>query len=126
VASIELPLPSRTTGAAFGRVTRRRGVDLATINLCCVVTGGETRFAFGAVGPRPFVVADASGTLANPGASPASRDAALADLLSHASPIADVRADRDYREAMLDVMSRRTLTAALDRLRDAQNGSTAR
>ena len=126
VASIELPLPSRTTGAAFGRVTRRRGVDLATINLCCVVTGSETRFAFGAVGPRPFVVADTSGTLANPGASPASRDAALADLLSHASPIADVRADRDYREAMLDVMSRRTLTAALDRLRDAQNGSTAR
>src|SRR5918999_3243244 len=35
VESIDLPLPETPTGAAFGRVTRRYGVDLATINLCC-------------------------------------------------------------------------------------------
>ena len=59
VESIDLPVPSDATGAAFGRITRRRGVDLATINLCCLVTGsGKSRFAYGAVGPRPFVVDD--------------------------------------------------------------------
>jgi carbon-monoxide dehydrogenase medium subunit len=124
VASIDLPMPSIPTGAAFGRVTRRRGVDLASINLCCVVTGsGETRFAYGAVGPRPFVVNDTSGTLTDPGATRAARDAALAQLNSHASPISDVRADRDYREAMLQVMSRRTLATAIDRLRTARDGN---
>jgi CO/xanthine dehydrogenase FAD-binding subunit len=124
VASIDVPMPSIPTGAAFGRVTRRRGVDLASINLCCVVTGsGETRFAYGAVGPRPFVVNDTSGTLTDPGATRAARDAALAQLNSHASPISDVRADRDYREAMLQVMSRRTLATAIDRLRTARDGN---
>ena len=37
VESIDLPLPAGPRGAAFGRMTRRRGVDLATINLCCLV-----------------------------------------------------------------------------------------
>jgi CO/xanthine dehydrogenase FAD-binding subunit len=122
VASIDLPIPSRPAGAAFGRVTRRRGVDLATINLCCLVTGsGTTRFAYGAVGPRPFLVEDESGTLSNPAASPGERNAALARLNAHASPISDVRADRDYREAMLQVVSRRALACAHDRLRAAEN-----
>ena len=118
VESIDLPLPEGERGAAFGRITRRYGVDLATINLCCLVTGaGEVRFAFGAVGPRPFLVTDRSGTLASGTASRDARDAVLADLLAHASPISDVRADRDYRTAMLHVMSRRALELAIERRR---------
>jgi CO/xanthine dehydrogenase FAD-binding subunit len=120
VESIDVPIPTEATGAAFGRVTRRRGVDLATINLCCLVTAdGETRFAYGAVGPRPFVVSDTTGTLASRTSSAGARSEVLARLASYASPISDVRADRDYREAMLLVMSRRTLDAAIDRLRNA-------
>ena len=58
VESIDLPLPTERTGGAFERLTRRHGVDLAIVNLCCVVReSGDVRFAFGAVGPRPFVVA---------------------------------------------------------------------
>jgi carbon-monoxide dehydrogenase medium subunit len=118
VESIDLPLPGEATGAAFGRITRRYGVDLATINLCCLVTAaGETRFAFGAVGPRPFLVADPSGTLARETAPRDAQEAVLAQLLAHASPISDVRADRDYRSAMLAVMSRRALESARARLR---------
>jgi carbon-monoxide dehydrogenase medium subunit len=127
VDSIELPIPSRPTGAAFGRVTRRRGVDLASINLCCVLTdGGAARFAYGAVGPRPFVVDDATGTLANPAASSRDCDAALAHLSSHATPISDVRADRDYRLAMLEVIGRRTHAVALERLRAARHEGPGR
>jgi carbon-monoxide dehydrogenase medium subunit len=125
VASIELPAVAQAAGAAFGRITRRRGVDLATVNLCCLVlASGETRFAYGAVGPKPFVVSDRSGTLADPAAPAAERDAVLAGLIAHASPISDVRADRDYREAMLRVLSQRALAAALARLGRA-GGPTA-
>ena len=122
VLSIDLPLPAERTGAAFGRITRRYGVDLATINLCCLVAAsGETRFAYGAVGPRPFLVADSTGTLADGSASAEARDQVLEGMIAHASPISDVRADRDYRAAMLRVMSRRTLTRAIGMLGEADD-----
>lgn len=118
VTSIDLPLPNERQGAAFARVTRRHGVDLATINLCCkVTTEGRTQFAYGAVGPRPFLVTDETGVLADPRAHDAARDEVLRRLLTQASPISDVRGSREYRLAMLLVMSRRALRTAIDRLR---------
>lgn len=117
VSSIELPLPQQPVGAAFVRLTRRRGVDLATINVCCRVdASGETRFAFGAVGPRPFMVVDDSGTLASSTASEADKEQVLRQLAAQASPISDVRGSREYRQAMLLVFSKRALQTALGRL----------
>lgn len=119
VESIDLPLPARPAGAAFGRVTRRYGVDLATINLCCRVdASGETRFAYGAVGPKPFLVTDTRGVLADPAASADAKSEVLRELIAQASPITDVRGGRDYRLAMLDVMSRRALDTSTNRLHD--------
>lgn len=111
LASIDLPLPTERTGGAFGRLTRRRGVDLAIVNLCCVVReSGDMRFAFGAVGPRPFVVATR-------------RDAPLDDVIKHASVISDLRAAADYRLSMLPVLARRALSAAVERMREAPEGA---
>lgn len=108
VASIDLPLPAERTGSAFCRLTRRQGVDLAIASVSCVVReSGTVRFAFGAVGPRPFVVASR-------------RDAPLEDVLKHASPISDLRAHADYRQAMLPVLARRALNEALERMREGQ------
>ena len=109
VASIDLPVPDGPVGAAFGRLTRRRGVDLATLNVCCLVNpSGATRIALGAVAPRPLLVQEDS-------------DAAMVDrVVAHASPISDVRASREYRAAMLPVFIRRTLQIAADRLQRAQ------
>jgi carbon-monoxide dehydrogenase medium subunit len=107
VASIDLPLPVTRTGGAFGRLTRRHGVDLAIVCVCCVVgESGEARFAFGAVGPRPFVVTSRL-------------DAPLDDVWKHASPISDLRAHADYRLAMLPVLARRALRDAVGRMREA-------
>lgn len=118
--SIDLPITAERRGAAFGRVTRRRGVDLATISLCCLVEAtGRTQFGYGAVGPRPFLVADDSGVLADPAASDGAKDDVLRRLLTQASPISDVRGSREYREAMLLVMSRRALRTAIERLQAA-------
>jgi CO/xanthine dehydrogenase FAD-binding subunit len=107
ISSIDLPLPTERTGSAFRRLTRRHGVDLAIVSVCCVVReSGDARFAFGAVGPRPFVVS-------------LGRDAPLADALTHARPISDVRAQADYRLAMLPVLARRALDDAAARMREA-------
>jgi carbon-monoxide dehydrogenase medium subunit len=117
VESIDLPLPPERTGAAFGRVTRRWGVDLATISLCCVVeASGRVRFAYGAAAPRPVLVEDSSGVLVDPVADSNEKDAVLRRLISHTSPRTDLRGSRDYREAMLLVMSRRALRSAIGRL----------
>ena len=120
VTSIDLPVRPSGHWEAFAKVTRRRGVDLATVNLACMVdTQGRTQFAYGAVGPRAFLVADESGVLADLSAPEATRERVLSDLLAHASPISDVRASREYREAMLQVMSLRLLRNCLSRLASA-------
>ncbi len=121
VIAVELPLPNEPLGAAFGRLTRRRGVDLATINLCCSVSaGGVTRLAYGAAGPRPFLVTDPTGTLADAPRDEAGLERLLRELTSAATPISNVRASREYREAMLLVLSRRALATARARLEDAR------
>jgi len=113
VASIDLPLPTVPTGGAFGRLTRRHGVDLAIVSVCCVAReSGEVRFAFGAVGARPFVVTTGQG-------------APMGDAVKDASPISDLRASADYRQAMLAVIARRTLSAANMRLQESRGRQTA-
>ena len=116
--SIDLHFPTVATGAAFGRITRRRGVDLATINLCGLVRAdGTARFAYGAVAPTPIVGTDDSGALAATAAEGSTRTAALRALFSAARPITDVRGSREYRSAMLEVMTERTWRTAVERLR---------
>ena len=57
VTSIDLPRPKEPLGAAFLRLTRRRGVDLATLTVCCVISSaGDLRVALGAVAPTPLLV----------------------------------------------------------------------
>ena len=117
LTAIQLPVPAGPLGTSFARMTRRRGVDLATINLCCSVdSAGITTFAYGAVAPRPFTVIDDTGVLADPATPAAARDQVLRTLIDQARPITDVRASREYRLAMLLVMSRRTLRTAIERL----------
>jgi CO/xanthine dehydrogenase FAD-binding subunit len=117
ITAVELPLPGGPLGTAFARMTRRRGVDLATVNLACSVDeAGVTRLAYGAAAPRAFTAVDESGTLADPAATAEQKHAVLDRLLLNASPISDVRGSRDYRMAMLRVLSTRAASQAIQRL----------
>jgi CO/xanthine dehydrogenase FAD-binding subunit len=117
---IDLPLPTVPQAAAFQRMTRRKGVDLATVNLCCLVkASGQVMFAYGAVAPTPLLVRDESGKLADPKVDRREKETILRELVANASPISDVRAEKDYRAAMLLVMSRRALKTAMERLQEA-------
>lgn len=118
VTAIELPLPERPTGSAHERRTRRRGHDLASVTLAVAIDGtGLTRLAYGSVGPRPVLVVDERGVLADRDATDAARTAVLERLLADASPSPrSMRAGPEYRLAMLRVLAVRALRTALDRL----------
>jgi len=118
VTAIELPLPTGPTGSVHQRRTRRRGHDLASVTLACLVeAGGTTRIAFGSVGPRPVLAVDETGALADPTAGDEAKSAILATMFAVASPSTrSMRASPDYRRAMLAVLGRRGLAIALERL----------
>ena len=117
VTAVHIPLPNQPQGCAFDRITRRRGVDLATANLACrVVKDGQAIFALGAVSSRPLVILDETGALGDPNASPAAKTEAIEALSRKATPISDVRASAEYRTAMLCVMAERALKSAHARL----------
>lgn len=118
VTAIELPLPTQPRGAVHVRRTRRRGHDLASVTLACtVLEGGRVRLAYGSLGPRPILVIDDSGVLADPAAPAAAWSAVLEPLLAAARPSPrSMRASPEYRLAMLRVLAGRALAVAHRRL----------
>jgi CO/xanthine dehydrogenase FAD-binding subunit len=118
VTAVELPLNVERRGSVHLRRTRRRGHDLASVTLACaILRDGTARIAYGSVGPRPFLVTDSTGVLADPAASDADRDDVLERLFAAATPSpTSMRASPDYRLAMLRVLGRRAVEAASRRL----------
>jgi CO/xanthine dehydrogenase FAD-binding subunit len=124
VEAIELPRPSGPRGSLHLRRTRRRGHDLASVTLAIAMTAdGVTRLAYGSVGPRPLLVVDETGVLADRAASEAEQARVLDRLFADASPSPNsMRASPDYRLAMLRVLAVRGVAAAAERLARATAG----
>ena len=118
VESIELPVPAGARGSVHLRRTRRRGHDLASVTLACAVSpDGVTRIAYGSVGPRPVLLADTSGLLADSRVPDADKAARLSQLFGDASPSpTSMRASPEYRLAMLRVLGLRGVASAIERL----------
>jgi carbon-monoxide dehydrogenase medium subunit len=121
VVAIELPPVTDARGTAHVRRTRRRGHDLASVTLACAVTAdGVTRLAYGSLGPRPLLVVDETGVLADPAAADRDRMERLETLFVDAAPSpTSMRASPAYRLAMLHVLGIRAVATARDRLRGA-------
>ncbi len=118
VTAIELPLPAIRRASVHLRRTRRRGHDLASVTLACAVDAdGLTRLAYGSLGPRPLLVADETGLLADPNAPDLAKMQRLETLFVGASPSArSMRASPEYRLAMLHVLGLRAVQTAIERL----------
>ena len=110
VVGVDLAVPEDGHRSAFQRLTRRRGVDLATVSVAAGVSAdARVTLALGAVGPtpllsetsRPIDLADVSAI-----------DAEVDRLVAIASPISDVRAGERYRSAMTAVLAKRAVRAA--------------
>ena len=116
--AIQLPRPGTPRASVHVRRTRRRGHDLASVTLACAVSAdGITRLAYGSVGPRPVLVVDDSGVLADPDAPDLARMQLLETLFADASPSPrSMRASPEYRLAMLDLLGLRAIATAIGRL----------
>lgn len=118
VIAIEIPAPpDGRIASAHQRRTRRRGHDLASVTLTAGIDrAGVTRVAFGSVGPRPLLRVDTTGVLADPAAPDEAKAEILEQMLADARPSAtSMRAGPEYRLAMLRVLGRRAIDAAIAR-----------
>ncbi len=118
VTAIELPRPDGPAASVHVRRTRRRGHDLASVTLTCAVSAtGSTRIAYGSLGPRPLLVVDDTGVLADPSAPDGAKLTRLEELFVDASPSpGSMRASPEYRLAMLHVLGLRAIGTAIERL----------
>jgi aerobic carbon-monoxide dehydrogenase medium subunit len=119
VAEIILPGPQPRTGGSFFRRTRT-AMDIAVVCAAAVLnlangTCQDVRISLGAVGPTPMRAVRAESTLR--GQSLTEQLIAEASHLAaqEARPIDDVRSSAEYRREMVDVLTRRGLTRALER-----------
>ena len=131
VTSMRVPRPAPGSSSAFERMTRRRGVDLATCSVAAVVDdAGVMTVGLGAVGPTTLV----GGPVAPVDLSSQEQmQRAIDELLAPATPIGDVRAGKAYRTAMIRTLTRRAVLRAAARrtehdlaLPDVLGGSSAR
>jgi len=124
VTSVELPRPRSPTGAVHVRRTRRRGHDLASVTLACAVSAdGKTRIGYGSLGPRPLLVVDETGLLADPAAPDLAKLRLLETMFGEASPSPrSMRASPEYRLAMLRVLGLRAIGIAIGRLGELRRG----
>jgi CO/xanthine dehydrogenase FAD-binding subunit len=116
VTHLTIPLPGPGHGAAYARLSRTRGEDLAQASVTVLVGPGlRPRVAFAAVAPTAVRARRIEALLGDRGLDAGSIEAAVELVPDEIAPITDVRATARYRSRMCQVMLRRALTAAAAR-----------
>ena len=111
----EVVVPGTAMGArgSYLRLSRRRGMDLATVGVLVARSGNggpmRYRVALAAVAPTPLRVAEAEALLDREGDGAANEAAAIARATC--SPITDVRGSAEYRREMVGVLTRHGIAA---------------
>ncbi len=116
VTSVTLPVPSDWHGGAYVKLGRYGGEDLAQASVAVLaLSDGSCRVAFGAVAATPVRAPKIEALLGSADLTDALIEDAKKLVSEETSPIADIRASREYREHMLPVMLERGLRAAARR-----------
>lgn len=110
VTGIKVPYDKDLRGI-FTKVARRREVDLSTICATVARSGNEWKLAFGAVAPTPVRLPKTEEFLRGKEITEALIDEAAKLARTEVSPIDDVRASKEYRLDVVEVIVRRSLKA---------------
>jgi len=124
LVTLKLPKPPARFGAAYERFIPRNEMDIAVVGVASAVTldaSGRNiksaRIALAAVGPTPIFARAASDYLAGKPANEASIGQAASMAKAAARPITDMRGTVEQRKHLVEVLTRRTLTRAVERAR---------
>lgn len=110
VTGIKVPYDKDLRGI-FTKVARRREVDLSTICATVARSGNEWKLAFGAVAPTPVRLPKTEELLRGKEITEALIDEAAKLARTEVSPIDDVRASKEYRLDVVEVIVSRSLKA---------------
>jgi CO/xanthine dehydrogenase FAD-binding subunit len=107
---VEVILDERSRGGRghYGRIARRRSVDISTVAVLVTFISGlepEHRVSLLSVAPTPLRVPEAEALLDQKGSDAAAKAAEL--CMAACSPIDDVRSSAEYRRAMVGVLTER-------------------
>ena len=122
LTALHLPLPRPRSAAAYLRFTPRREMDIAIagvgvwIQLDATGRVEATRIALASVAPTPVRAPAAEQALLGQSPSGILLERAGALAASDARPISDMRGSADYRRHLVDVLTRRALSACLHHL----------
>ena len=120
--SLEIPEPESDSGDCFQRFTPRGALDIAVVSAASRVTldrsSGrvqEAVIALGAVAPTPVRAGKAEDALAGHEPTPDLMAQAAKIAREECNPISDIRGSASYRQALIEVLVRRTLEQAVER-----------
>ena len=122
LTKVVVPALPAGSGSAYVRLEYRRAMEIAVVGAAACVTldGGSVaaaRIALTAVGPTLLRSASAESALVGSDGGDAALAAVEAGASADASPISDLRADEDYRRAMIGVIAKRAAMVAIVRAR---------
>jgi carbon-monoxide dehydrogenase medium subunit len=125
LVSIHFPAPSKGFGAKYIRFIPRNEMDIAVVGAgVSVELNGSTiksaRVTLAAVAPTPLFVKAAGDALAGKPANEKSVQAAADAARDAAKPINDMRGTIEFRKHLCEVLTRRALTAAIERAKESK------
>jgi carbon-monoxide dehydrogenase medium subunit len=131
LVEIVIPAPGPGSGGNYVRHTPRRELDIAVVGVASQLTIRDghcvkARIALGAVAPTPVRATAAEARLEGQSLSAALIDEAANLAVDASSPISDQRGSAEFRRHLVRVLTRRTLTTALERasgLTASRNGA---
>ena len=118
--AIRVPATAALTGTSYQKISPRSKVDIAAVNIGAMLTldGAKrcsaVRISMGAVGPTPLRGTKAEAYLVDKEICEETLAEAGRLAAEDASPISDVRATREYRKLMVEVMTTRALKEAAE------------
>ena len=116
--AIKIPAPTSGTGTSYQKISPRSKVDIAAVNIGATLTldsakkCSAVRISMGAVGPTPLRASQAEAYLIGKDLDDKTLAEAGRLAADDASPISDVRATREYRKLMVEVLTTRALNEA--------------
>jgi CO/xanthine dehydrogenase FAD-binding subunit len=126
LVEIVIPAPAPGSGGTYLRHTPRRELDIAVVGVASQLTIADgkcvkARIAIAAVAPVPLRATEAEARLEGEAVTPALIEEAAQLAVEASRPISDQRGSAEFRRHLVRVLTRRTLTTALERA----NGLTA-